>query len=253
MADSPTTGVIDLTSSSDEADTPAHITPDRPSKRSRSSHRLEARCVATSDCNDKINTNSEVKGKDEPREYEAENINGYFDIDQVLDRRTRRFKGREVVEYCKLFLYNLFDVHLPIVSEINSSIHYASFTVVSWKIPSDYTGDETYFNPSWLIAENLNQHSLSQAFLKFPVDADKITDNVLPESNSGNLKTPDDFTLHDEDFSDDEDASEDEYVEDNGSDEMQEFDLEGSGETIEKVKDSGLSLLENSDYDAPGE
>ena len=148
-----------------------------------------------------------------------------------------------------------FDVHLPNASEINSSMHYAYFTVVSWKIPSDYTGDESYYSPSWLIAENLNQHSLSQAFLKFPVDADKISDdNDLPETSFGNLKTSLDFTLRDEDFSDDEDVSEDEYVADNGSDEMQEFDLgEDSGKTSEKVKDSSLSLLENSDYDAPGE
>ena len=134
-------------------------------------------------------------------------------------------------------------------------MHYAYFTVVSWKIPSDYTGDESYYSPSWLIAENLNQHSLSQAFLKFPVDADKISDdNDLPETSFGNLKTSLDFTLRDEDFSDDEDVSEDEYVADNGSDEMQEFDLgEDSGKTSEKVKDSSLSLLENSDYDAPGE
>ena len=109
MADSPATGVIDLTStSSDEADTPANITPDRPSKRSRSSRRLEAHCVAKSDRNDKVNTNSQAKEKDHLQEYEADNINGYFDIDQVLDRRTRRYKGREVVEYCKFFHINLF-------------------------------------------------------------------------------------------------------------------------------------------------
>lgn len=109
MADSPATGVIDLTStSSDEADTPANITPDRPSKRSRSSRRLEAHCVAKSDRNDKVNTNSQAKEKDHLQEYEADNINGYFDIDQVLDRRTRRYKGREVVEYCKFFHVNLF-------------------------------------------------------------------------------------------------------------------------------------------------
>ena len=51
---------------------------------------------------------------------------------------------------------------------------YRDYIVVSWKIPAGYTGgDKAYYDPSWLIAENLDQNSLADAFKKFPVDADQ--------------------------------------------------------------------------------
>lgn len=47
--------------------------------------------------------------EDDAPEYEAENINGYFEIDEILDRRVCKYSTfgsqkdgfRQVVEYCK--------------------------------------------------------------------------------------------------------------------------------------------------------
>jgi len=43
---------------------------------------------------------------DTTREYTGKNINGYFEVDEILDRRTRKYGSeanglRHVVEYCK--------------------------------------------------------------------------------------------------------------------------------------------------------
>lgn len=71
-------------------------------------------------------------------EKELKHVNGYYEINEILDRRVRQIKmdpERRVVEYC-----------------------------VSWKGCKD--------PPSWLIAENLDQNSLAFAFRQFPVPAD---------------------------------------------------------------------------------
>lgn len=122
--------------------------------------------------------------------------------------------------------------------------------VVSWKIPEDYTGDESYFKPSWLVAECLNQHSLARAFKKFPMDADPRRSSTETESTDVELKTPEpqDYKLKEEDFSDDEDEeSEDEDVEVVEADEFQEIELEDTGKSDDtEDSDIDVSHLENS-------
>lgn len=129
-----TTEIIDLTSSdatsarsivatasssssADDADassSAANITPERrPAKRIRASRRLEARREQQEVEGEKAarkcksdNDNDEVE--DVPK-YEAEDtnhVNGYFEVDDILDRRTRKYGSesaglRQVVEYCK--------------------------------------------------------------------------------------------------------------------------------------------------------
>jgi hypothetical protein len=76
-------------------------------------------------------------------EEQPKHINGYYEVEEILDRRIRKIKndpGRKVVEY-----------------------------KVRWKCTS-LTADE---EPTcWLIAENLDQNSLASAFRQFPVDLD---------------------------------------------------------------------------------
>ena len=48
---------------------------------------------------------------DDTPQYEGKHINGYFEVDEVLDRRTRKYGSesaglRHVVEYCKFVCYN---------------------------------------------------------------------------------------------------------------------------------------------------
>ena len=62
--------------------------------------------------------------------------------------------------------------------------------VVSWKIPADYTGDESYYDPSWLIAENLDQNSLAAAFKQFPMDADPDYTKLKKEEAKVNFRYP---------------------------------------------------------------
>lgn len=98
--------VIDLTS--DESAAPSNITPDRPSKRSRTSLRI---ANAKPSSNKAAGNNDDVEEEQMP-EYEAENINGYFEVDEILDRRVCKYTVsksgnpkdgmRQVVEYCKL-------------------------------------------------------------------------------------------------------------------------------------------------------
>ena len=128
------TEVIDLTSSSstndnDDDDAAAatsastNITPDRPTKRMRISRRLEARQQQRALLKKRSNDGTGVKyygtkkgdedvedvdvdDEDDTPQYEGKHINGYFEVDEVLDRRTRKYGSesaglRHVVEYCK--------------------------------------------------------------------------------------------------------------------------------------------------------
>ena len=143
------------------------------------------------------------------------------------------------------------------------------YIVVSWKIPAGYTGgDRAYYDPSWLIAENLDQNSLADAFKKFPVDADQdrsMQDEANVKSEGSEKDQADaSFELEDEIvFSDDEESDgeeDDEEEEDDfakSSDELQEYDDDDDDDDDETkkaaaVKDPGISHLEESDYDSPG-
>ena len=118
--------------------------------------------------------------------------------------------------------------------------------VVSWKIPTDYTGDKSYYDPSWLIAENLDQNSLAEAFKKFPMDADpKREDDAKlkseekeEEDQSSELDFSDD---EEEEEEEEESDDEEEELEKSSSDEMQEYE-----EKEDVVKDPDVSHLEDS-------
>lgn len=104
--------VIDLTSDDDAPSPPADITPERPSKRCRSSRRsVPHRHVKASKSSGvaRKTDNDEDEAGDVP-EYEAEHINGYFEVDEILDRKTSKYSSkdgvRQVVEYCKLYAVN---------------------------------------------------------------------------------------------------------------------------------------------------
>mmetsp|Transcript_29778 Transcript_29778/g.54045 ORF Transcript_29778/g.54045 Transcript_29778/m.54045 type:complete len:672 (-) Transcript_29778:40-2055(-) len=226
--------VIDLTSTSEEAATAANITPDRPTKRVRLSRRLEALRDQEKKVKAKGNKHQEeeVEEEDAPQ-YEAndedrKHTNGYFEVDEILDRRTRKYGSesaglRHVVEY-----------------------------LVSWKKPSNYNGDD---EPSWLIAENLDQWSLAEAFRKFPMDADPDRNSVqdskmkAAEDQAGHFDPEDDFSDDEEEEESDE---EDDDIMEKSLDDMQEYDEEDSGKSADVVKDRDVSHLEDSDYDSPG-
>jgi len=230
--------VVDLTSITTTA-AACNITPDQPTKRLRvrASRRLEAR----REQEEEEEENKKKKSKNENEEevifeednapqYETKDQDGnhtnrYFEVDEILDRRTRKYGSecaglRHVVEY-----------------------------MVSWKKPSDFNGDETYYEPSWLIAENLDQNSLATAFRMFPMDAD-------PDRKSG--EEDEDQVGHfefEDDVSDDEEEEseeEEECIVEKSLDDMQEYDEEDVGTFTDVVKDRDVSNLEDSDYDSPG-
>lgn len=130
-----------------------------------------------------------------------------------------------------------------------------SFAVVSWKVPSDYTGDKAYYDPSWLIAENLDQNSLADAFRKFPVDADPVihersrNDKKLksvPEDHADTLDIVDFSDDDEEEESDDEEADTDVEKSSNDMQEYEDEDDDDAGEEAAKAKDPNVSHLEDS-------
>lgn len=105
MTDLPSQEVIDLTD--ETAPSATSITPDRPTKRTRTSPRQKTQTVSVA-VKDRSGQDGDKAADNEENspEYEAENINGYFEVNEILDRRTRKFGGengglRQVVEYCK--------------------------------------------------------------------------------------------------------------------------------------------------------
>lgn len=261
------TDAIDLTTEGAASDA-ANVTPERPAKRFRVSRRLEAlraqeeEIAAAAEKKKKTRRRRGKNGKEDLVEeddedydaphYEAEDsrrdgdkrdTNGYFEVDEILDRRTRKYGSesaglRHVVEY-----------------------------LVSWKKPPDHddatggeeeTADDDY-EPSWLIAENLDQNSLVDAFRKFPTDADPKRSKGSKNAKTKPAKIDEDREV---DFSDDEDDEEsdeeeeyeeEEDVEKSSSDDMQEYDEEdGDKSASVVVKDREVSHLEDSDYDSPG-
>jgi len=127
---------------------------------------------------------------------------------------------------------------------------FMTFTlVVSWKKPSD--------KPCWLVAENLDQHSLAEAFRKFPTDADpdhveatqQQQDGVQEGGQSGIDNDSSDAESEEE--SEDDDAEE---IEDDASSfegDIQDYDNAEDDDGESKVppnaaKDPSLSHLEDS-------
>lgn len=91
----------------------AAITPDRrPTKRFRVSRRLEAKREQHEE-KKKSGEKKEEDGSedviyvdDDTPEYDGNDTNGYFQVNEILDRRTRKYGSesaglRHVVEYCK--------------------------------------------------------------------------------------------------------------------------------------------------------
>lgn len=120
---------------------------------------------------------------------------------------------------------------------------------VSWKKPpSNYTGDESDYEPSWLIAENLDQNSLASAFRQFPMEADPDR-RIPPGGTKVKAKAMEDHARSWNDFSDDESEEdseeEDEEMMENSSDDMQDCEEEESNK-FGDVKDPGVSDLEES-------
>ena len=126
--------------------------------------------------------------------------------------------------------------------------------VVSWKIPSGYSGDESDYAPSWLIAENLDQNSLAAAFRQFPMDADPDHDkDAKTKSKEEEEKDQVEHFLDlEDDFSDDDDEEDEEDEENDGdkegisSDDMQEYEEEEGGSKANAAKYPGVSHLEDS-------
>ena len=108
-------------------------------------------------------------------------------------------------------------------------------TVVRWKKPSGAYYDVEEYEDSWMIAENLDQNSLADAFRRFPADADRVRDDGKQrgkgveeveeeeEEESGGLDI--------DDFSDDDEEEEEEEEDDGGGEE------EGGDDALEKSSD----------------
>jgi hypothetical protein len=127
-------------------------------------------------------------GKDWGGGSTSANSNGYFEVDKILERRINPRRGSETtgqaVEYCECVVFSpppllvMFHRELnrrPLGLESTSvTILIPSFTVVQWKKPPPGTKyNEQSYEPSWTIAENLDQNSLADAFRRFPQDADR--------------------------------------------------------------------------------
>jgi hypothetical protein len=161
-------------------------------------------------------------------EEDRNHTNGYFEVDDILDRRTHKYGSdsaglRHVVQY-----------------------------LVSWKVPADYDGDASYYDPTWLIAENLDQNSLASAFRKFPMDGDPDRESVRMqqiEMDAKGFAVDECLDLGDY-FSDDEEKEMEEDSEDEDyetTDIMQEYDVEEQSDKSAKVvKDPDISCLEES-------
>jgi len=209
---------------------PATVTPDRLTKRTRASRRLaKLRELEDKKSPSKLETvdsipQFELSGGPRPSSSnnDGDDDERYFEVNKILDRRTRKYGSetaglRHVVEY-----------------------------KVSWKIPLRYTGDINYSN-SWLIAENLDQNSLAEAFKQFPMEADppKSSDTKM-KCEEVDIQQPALLLDLNDDLSEDEmEESEDEEVEELIDDD------EEAAETV-KEKDPDVSHLEDSDYDFPG-
>ena len=230
--------VIDLT---DEKAAAAHsITPElqRPNKQRRISRRIQNR--ASSDdgqsCCKKDTAAADIKASPASVESEqpskldngaAYRKNDYYEVEQILERRTKNYGGdlaaggRNVVEY-----------------------------LVKWKNPPDYTGEGSYWEDSWQIAENLDPHSLAVAFRLFPVDGDPDRNNN--ETAGGETESEDyelDLNLDDDLFEEEDDVAEEEALMIDNAKDDGEYDVV---EEIDVQKCNDIAHLGDSEYDGPG-
>lgn len=112
-----------------------------------------------------------------------------------------------------------------------------------------------------MIAENLDQNSLADAFRKFPTDTDRVRDrdrnreatmsrlNAQEEAQSG--LDPDDFSDDEEEDEEEEDDSDEEEEDDKldkSSDGAQDSDDDddGGGKAVKDIKDPDVAHLEDS-------
>ena len=181
-------------------------------------------------CEDGEDGTSPQCGASKADEGGRNHTNGYFEVDAILDRRTRKYGSesaglRHVVEY-----------------------------LVSWKVPADYDGDASDYDPSWQNAEDLDQNSLALAFRKFPVDGDPDRESARRmqqiEMDTEGVVVDECLDLGDY-FSDDEEKEMEEESEDEDdetTDIMQEYDVEeqSDNKSAKVVKDPDVSCLEES-------
>jgi hypothetical protein len=240
---------IDLTSDTEH---PITVTPERAVKRVRSSRRLEAKDDATKKCK-RVSTASskddddDAKVEEEAVALKTEDDGQYFLVDEVLERRVRKYDSggtRHLVEYRTYLHISLVQLSCFYHNPLNFDC-----AVVSWVIPENYTGDRDYYKPSWLPAENLDHNSLMAAFRKFPADADPVPNNDNKVQNPGDENKS--AALFDEieidDFSDEDEEDSEEELEDITSNDLEEYD-DGEKATMqdEKANDPDLNHLEES-------
>lgn len=233
--------VIDLTDEAAEAAAAHSVTPElqqRPTKLRRISRRIqEARASGgdgqssdekdTAD-NKKVSSSAEVE-QQPPKRYTGVvyRKNDYYEVENILERRTKNYGGdlaaggRNVVEY-----------------------------LVRWKNPPDYTGEGSYYEDSWQIAENLDPHSLASAFRLFPMDGDPDRNNNEKKEDTDSGEDELDLHLDDDLFEEEDDdvAEEEEILSDDTKDD-DEYDVV---EEIDVRTHHDIAHLGDSDYDSPG-
>lgn len=225
--------VIDLTESDDNFVIHS-VTPEQqhPTKRQRRVSRRVQEAQQTTRCHDDVQSGSKEVTRD--RDEKVYHKNDYYEVDQILDRRTKKFggelasEGRHVVEY-----------------------------LVRWKNPPWYNGEGYHYEDSWQIAENLNQHSLTSAFRQFPVEGDLPQNNEQMADNVHNINDKErELGLLDEDLFDEEDEilSEGEEVlsDDKESSEEDKDDEYDAIEEIVSLPHHDIAHLGKSEYDSPG-
>ncbi len=114
--------------------------------------------------------------------------------------------------------------------------------VVSWKKPRNLNlVDASDYEPSWLVAENLDQHSLAEAFQMFPADADPIHDEVTQKQQDWEGQSD-----LDDGFSDDEEEEEETDDDAEGVEDDASF-FEGDIQDYDNAEDDngGNKLLSN--------
>ena len=212
----------------------------RPTKQRRISRRIRKASVSGDDGqsskkeaaaadNIKKVSSSSVESLEQPPNSDTGVIyrkDDYYEVEEVLERRTKNYGGdavaggRNVVEY-----------------------------LVRWKNPLNYTGEGSYFEDSWQIAENLDPHSLAAAFRLFPMDGDPDRNNKEKEEeeiDSGEDEL--DLNLDDDLFEEDDEVAEEEEILSDDAKGDDEYDVvEGVD-----VQNHDVAHLGDSDYDNPG-
>lgn len=154
--------------------------------------------------------------------------NDYYEVERILERRTKNYGGdsaaggRNVVEY-----------------------------LVKWKNPPEYTGEGSYWEDTWQIAENLDPHSLAVAFRLFPMDGDPVrnSDVMIEEIESEEYEV--DLDLDGDLFEEEDGVAEEEEAAGIMLDDVKDDDYDAT-EEIDVQKYNEVAHLGKSDYDKPG-